>query len=55
MRYAYPCNIVRDREEESATGREAYNVTFPDVYGPIRARGRGKMPLRRPATACVSH
>ena len=33
MRYAYPCNIVRDREEESATGREAYNVTFPDVYG----------------------
>ena len=33
MRYAYPCNIVRDREEERATGREAYNVTFPDVYG----------------------
>ena len=33
MRYAYPCNIVRDEEEERATGREAYNVTFPDIYG----------------------
>ena len=33
MRYAYPCSIVRDEEEERATEREAYNVTFPDVYG----------------------
>ena len=33
MRYAYPCCIVRDEEEERATGREAYTVTFPDVYG----------------------
>ncbi len=33
MRYAYPCNIIRDEEEERASGREAYNVTFPDVYG----------------------
>ena len=34
MRYAYPCNIVRDEEEgKGVTGREAYNVTFPDVYG----------------------
>ncbi len=33
MRYAYPCSILRDEEEERATGREAYNVTFPDVYG----------------------
>ncbi len=33
MRYAYPCNIVRDEEEERASGREAYVVTFPDVYG----------------------
>ena len=33
MRYAYPCNIARDEEEKKATGREAYNVTFPDVYG----------------------
>jgi antitoxin HicB len=33
MRYAYPCNIVRDEEEARTTGREAYNVTFPDVYG----------------------
>ena len=33
MRYAFPCNIVRDEEEERATGREAYVVTFPDVYG----------------------
>jgi antitoxin HicB len=28
MRYAFPCEIVRDEE-----GREAYVVTFPDVYG----------------------
>ena len=33
MRYAYPCSIVRDEEEERATGREAWGVTFPDVYG----------------------
>ena len=31
MRYAFPCNIVLDEEEEKATGREAYNVTFPDI------------------------
>ena len=31
MRYAFPCSIVRDEEEERATGREAYNVTFPDI------------------------
>ena len=33
MRYAFPCNIVRDEEEEKTTGKEAYVVTFPDVYG----------------------
>ena len=33
MRYAYPCDIVRDEEEARSTGREAYTVTFPDVYG----------------------
>ena len=33
MRYAYPCIIARDDEEARATGREAYTVTFPDVYG----------------------
>lgn len=33
MRYAYPCNIVRDEDEARATGREAYAVSFPDVYG----------------------
>ena len=33
MRYAFPCNIVRDEEEQKATEREAYVVTFPDVYG----------------------
>ena len=33
MRYVYPCNIVRDEGEQRATGREAYIVTFPDVYG----------------------
>ena len=33
MRYAYPCTIVRDEEEARTSGREAYVVTFPDVYG----------------------
>ena len=33
MRYAYPCSIVCDKEEEQLSGREAYTVTFPDVYG----------------------
>ena len=33
MRYAYPCNVLRDKEEERLSGREAYTVTFPDVYG----------------------
>lgn len=33
MRYAYPCVVVRDEEEKRATGRLAYNVTFPDVHG----------------------
>ena len=33
MLYAYPCSIVRDEEEQRASGREAYTVTFPDVYG----------------------
>ncbi len=31
MRYAFPCDIVFDEEEKTATGREAYLVTFPDV------------------------
>ena len=30
-RYAFPCSIVRDAEEERTTGRDAYVVTFPDV------------------------
>ncbi len=33
MRYAYPCQIVRDEAEARASGREAWTVTFPDVYG----------------------
>ena len=33
MRYVYPCTIVRDEEEKRLTGREAYTVGFPDVYG----------------------
>ena len=33
MRYVYPCDVVLDEEERMATGREAYTVTFPDVYG----------------------
>ena len=35
MKYVYPCNIVVDEEEKAATGRIAYNVTFPDVPGAI--------------------
>ena len=31
MRYVYPCKIKRDEEEANLTGREAYNVTFPDL------------------------
>ncbi len=31
MRYAFPCDIARDDEEARETGREAFNVTFPDV------------------------
>ena len=33
MRFAYPCRIFPDEEEERATGRKAYNVAFPDIYG----------------------
>ena len=28
MRYAFPCKIAQDDDEERATGREAYNVTL---------------------------
>ena len=35
MRYVFPCDIIRDEEEERATGREAYVVTFPDVLEAI--------------------
>ena len=31
MRYLYPCTIELDQEEKRITGRNAYNVTFPDV------------------------
>ena len=31
MRFSYPCVVVRDDEEERASGREAYCATFPDV------------------------
>lgn len=33
MRYVFPCEIVLDQEELLSTGRNAYNVRFPDVYG----------------------
>ena len=33
MRYVYPCSIVHDEEEALKTGRQAFSVTFPDVYG----------------------
>lgn len=35
MRFAYPCEIVRDEEEANTTGREAYCATFPDVQSAI--------------------
>ena len=42
MRYAYPCNIVRDEEEARETGREAYGVTFPTCLRRLPTDGRGK-------------
>lgn len=33
MRFVFPCDIVLDQEELRQTGRQAFNVTFPDVYG----------------------
>ena len=33
VRYVYPCCIARDEKEERASGKEAYTVAFPDVYG----------------------
>ena len=33
MRFVFPCDIVLDREELRETGRRAFNVKFPDVYG----------------------
>ncbi len=33
MRYVFPCDIVLDQEELQHSGRNAYNVRFPDVYG----------------------
>ena len=33
MRYVFPCDIVPDQEEKLHSGRNAYNVRFPDVYG----------------------
>ena len=33
MRYVFPCDIVPDQAELQETGRKAFNVTFPDVYG----------------------
>ncbi len=31
MRYVYPCNILPDEEDKELTGRDSYNVSFPDV------------------------
>ena len=33
MGYVFPCDIVLDQEELLHSGRNAYNVRFPDVYG----------------------
>ena len=54
MRYAFPCDIVRDEEEQKATGRDAYVVTLPDISGSeyrriVMARGfRYGLRLRGP-------
>ena len=31
MRYVYPCFILPDEEDKELTGRDSYNVSFPDV------------------------
>jgi antitoxin HicB len=31
MKYAYPCNIIFDHEEKSATGDDGWVVSFPEV------------------------
>ena len=33
MRFAFPCDISLDDEEQRTTGREAYNASFPDIQG----------------------
>ena len=33
MRYVFPCDIELDQLELQETGRTAFNVSFPDVYG----------------------
>ena len=33
MRYVFPCDIKPDQEELLHSGRNAYSVRFPDVYG----------------------
>ena len=54
MRYVYPCDIVLDEEEWAATGREAYTVTFPDVYGATTGGGSWKEALENAEDALVA-
>ncbi len=54
MRYVYPCDIVLDEEEKAATGREAYTVTFPDVYGATTGGWSWEEALRNAEDALVA-
>ena len=54
MRYVYPCDIVLDEEEKEATGREAFTVTFPDVYGATTGGWSWEEALRNAEDALVA-
>jgi antitoxin HicB len=49
MRYAFPCNIILDEEED----REAYVVTFPDIYG-ANTGGWSREEARKMAEDCLA-
>ena len=53
MRYAYPCAITPDEEEKNATGRDAYLITFPDLYG-ANTSGWSKEEALEMAEDCLS-
>ena len=53
MRYAYPCTITLDEEEKKATGRDAYLITFPDLYG-ANTGGWSKAEALETAEGCLA-